>query len=71
MRLTAEDLAAMRLVDDVIPEPVGGAHRDVRGVSRSLKEVLIRNIDALAELSEQELLDERYEKFRVAGQWNG
>ena len=71
MRLTAEDLAAMRLVDEVIPEPVGGAHRDVRGVSRSLKEVLIRNIDALAELSEQELLDERYEKFRVAGQWNG
>ena len=71
MRLTAEDLAAMRLVDEVIPEPVGGAHHDVRGVSRSLKEVLIRNVDALAELSEQELLDERYEKFRVAGQWNG
>ena len=71
MRLTAEDLAAMRLVDEVIPEPVGGAHHDVRGVSRSLKEVLIRNVDALAELSEQELLDDRYEKFRVAGQWNG
>lgn len=71
MRLTAEDLAAMRLVDEVIPEPVGGAHHDVRGVSRSLKEVLIRNVDALTELSEQELLDGRYEKFRVAGQWNG
>ncbi|MBB23656.1 MAG: acetyl-CoA carboxylase carboxyl transferase subunit alpha [Roseibacillus sp.] len=71
MRLTAEDLAAMRLVDEVIPEPVGGAHHDVRGVSRSLKEVLIRHVDALAELSEKELLDERYEKFRVAGQWNG
>ncbi len=71
MRLTAEDLAAMRLVDEVIPEPVGGAHHDVRGVSRSLKEVLIRNVDALAELSEQELLDDRYEKFRVAGEWNG
>ncbi|MAT30271.1 MAG: acetyl-CoA carboxylase carboxyl transferase subunit alpha [Roseibacillus sp.] len=71
MRLTAEDLAAMRLVDEVIPEPVGGAHHDVRGVARSLKEVLIRHVDALAELSEKELLDERYEKFRVAGQWNG
>ncbi len=71
MRLTAEDLAAMRLVDEVIPEPVGGAHHDVRGVARSLKEVLIRHVDALTELSEKELLDERYEKFRVAGQWNG
>jgi acetyl-CoA carboxylase carboxyl transferase subunit alpha len=71
MRITAEDLAAMRLVDEVIPEPVGGAHHDVRGVSRSLKEVLIRHVDALTELSEQELLDGRYEKFRVAGQWNG
>ena len=70
MRLTAEDLAAMNLVDEVIPEPAGGAHHDVRSVSRNLKEVLIRHLDILGELSEKELLDSRYEKFRVAGQWN-
>ncbi|MDG2487261.1 MAG: acetyl-CoA carboxylase carboxyltransferase subunit alpha [Roseibacillus sp.] len=71
MRLTAEDLAAMNLVDEVIPEPVGGAHHDVRSVSRSLKEALIRHVDALSDLSERELLDARYGKFREAGQWNG
>ncbi len=71
MRLTAEDLAAMKLVDEVIPEPAGGAHHDVRSVSRNLKEALIRHLDDLGELSEKELLDSRYEKFRVAGQWNG
>ena len=71
MRLTAEDLAAMKLVDEVIPEPAGGAHHDVRSVSRNLKEALIRHLDDLGELSEKGLLDSRYEKFRVAGQWNG
>ena len=71
MRLTAADLAAMNLVDEVIAEPLGGAHHDVRAAARSLKEALVRQIDTLTKLSEQELLEARYSKFREAGQWKG
>ena len=71
MRLTAGDLAAMNLVDEVIEEPSGGAHHDMRAAARGLRESLVRHIDVLLETPEQELLNARYQKFRGAGHWNG
>ncbi len=69
MKLTAEDLAGMSLIDEAVPEPRGGAHHDVRSATGNLKTALISHIDELADLSEEEMLNARYEKFRQAGQW--
>jgi len=69
MKLTAEDLAGMSLIDEVVPEPKGGAHHDVRSAAGNLKAALIRHIDELEALTDEEMLNARYEKFRQAGQW--
>ncbi len=69
MKLTAEDLSGMSLVDEVVSEPAGGAHNDVRSAALNLKEALIRHIDQLESLSLEEMLEARYQKFRQAGEW--
>ncbi|HAT20246.1 MAG TPA: acetyl-CoA carboxylase carboxyl transferase subunit alpha [Verrucomicrobiales bacterium] len=69
MKLTAEDLVGMSLIDEVVPEPTGGAHHDVRSATGNLKAALVSHIDELEALSEEEMLNARYEKFRRAGQW--
>ena len=69
MKLTAEDLAGMNLIDEVVPEPMGGAHHDVRSAANNLKAALARHLDELGDCSEEEMLEARYEKFRRAGQW--
>ena len=69
MKLTAGDLEEMGLVDKVIPEPVGGAHHDVRGAAASLKSALLAEIESLESLSEEEMLEGRYQKFRQTGEW--
>jgi acetyl-CoA carboxylase carboxyl transferase subunit alpha len=67
LKLTARDLARFEVVDDVIPEPIGGAHRDPREMATTLKTYLLRYLRELRALSPQELLDARYEKFRKMG----
>ena len=69
MKLTAKDLSGMSLVDEVVAEPVGGAHNDARSAASNLKDALIRHVDELASLSLEEMLDARYQKFRQAGEW--
>ena len=69
MKLTAEDLVGMSLIDEVVPEPKGGAHQDVRSAAGNLKAALVSHIDELEALSDEEMLNARYEKFRRAGQW--
>ena len=59
----------MSLVDEVVVEPVGGAHNDVRSAALSLKDALIRHVDELESLSVEEMLEARYQKFRQAGEW--
>jgi acetyl-CoA carboxylase carboxyl transferase subunit alpha len=67
LRLTARDLARFQIIDDVIPEPLGGAHRDQREMANTLKGYLLRYLRELRPLSVQELLDDRYAKFRRMG----
>ena len=69
MKLTAKDLSGMSLVDEVVVEPAGGAHNDVRSAALSLKDALIRHVDELESLSVEEMLEARYQKFRQAGEW--
>jgi len=64
MKITAADLAALGIVDEVIPEPPGGAHRDPALAARYVKEVLARHLDELVGLPKEELLRRRLAKFR-------
>ena len=67
LKLTSRDLAKLNVIDDVIPEPVGGAQRDPREMATTLKTYLLRYLRELRALSPQELLDGRYDKFRKMG----
>jgi len=67
LRLTAEDLKELGVVDEIVPEPLGGAHRDHRGAAMALKEALIRHLEELKRMTPEERLEARYEKFRRMG----
>jgi acetyl-CoA carboxylase carboxyl transferase subunit alpha len=69
LRIIPSDLVELGMIDDVIPEPEGGAHLDYEGAARSLDPVLQRNLDELSRLSPEELIQHRYEKFRRMGQF--
>lgn len=67
LRLTAADLKKLGIADEVIEEPIGGAHRDHKAMAASLKEAVLRHIGELKKLSPQELKEQRYQKFRQVG----
>jgi acetyl-CoA carboxylase carboxyl transferase subunit alpha len=67
LKLTSGDLRALGLVDEVVPEPLGGAHRDWNGAATALKEAIVRHLGELTSLSPQQLRDQRYAKFRAMG----
>ena len=69
LRFTSKDLLEFGIVDEVIPEPLGGAHRDHREMARTLKGSLINNLKALTSKPLDELLESRYQKFRRLGQF--
>jgi acetyl-CoA carboxylase carboxyl transferase subunit alpha len=67
LKMTAEDLVRLKLVDGIIPEPPGGAHEDWDEAARLLKEQLLKSLEELRKLSCGELLQHRYAKFRAMG----
>ncbi len=67
LRFTSDNLLKFGVVDDVIEEPLGGAHRDPHQMASRLKQYLIRQIGELMEMPKDELLAARYEKFRRMG----
>ena len=67
LRFTSRDLLELGVIDEMIPEPLGGAHRDHRRMAATLKGSLLTAIDRLAGLEPEELLGRRYEKFRRIG----
>ena len=67
LKLTARDLFEMGLIDGVIPEPLGGAHRDFEQTAENLRKSVDTALEELKALSKKELLERRYEKFRRAG----
>ena len=64
LKPTASDVKALDVIDEIVKEPLGGAHRDHKGVAETLHEALARNIRELKKLTTEELLERRYEKFR-------
>ena len=67
LKLTSSDLARFGVIDDVIPEPVGGAHRDPREMTGTLKSYLMRCLRKLQRVPTDQLLSNRYDKFRRMG----
>lgn len=67
LKLTSADLLRMGFVDEIIPEPLGGAHYDPQKTADNLKAVLLRSIRELEAMDKKELLRLRYKKFREMG----
>ncbi len=67
LKLTARHLVKLNVVDDVIPEPLGGAHRDQREMANTLKSYLLRYLRELRDVPAETLVQKRYEKFRRMG----
>ncbi|MGE5172943.1 MAG: carboxyl transferase domain-containing protein, partial [Betaproteobacteria bacterium] len=67
LKLTAQDLFQMKVIDEVVEEPIGGAHRDPRRAAELLKEAISRNITEIRNVSSPDLVKLRYEKFRKLG----
>ena len=69
MKITAKDLRELGIVDEIIPEPDGGAHADHEAAARLLDDVLERQLVTLVNQPIRDLLNARYEKFRKMGQF--
>src|SRR6202034_1754041 len=69
LKITAPDLLEMKLIDEIVPEPEGGAHLDHSAAARMLSPVLLRTLDDLSRLAPEALLQQRYDKFRHIGQF--
>ncbi|HHW44293.1 MAG TPA: acetyl-CoA carboxylase carboxyltransferase subunit alpha [Desulfotomaculum sp.] len=67
MKITAGDLYEHHLIDAIIPEPLGGAHRDWKEAARLVGEALNRHLEELVELPVEQLLERRYQRFRSTG----
>jgi acetyl-CoA carboxylase carboxyl transferase subunit alpha len=67
LKITGKDLLHLRLADEIIPEPLGGAHNDLPTTAATLKQHLVANLDQLRRLSVPERLKARYAKFRAHG----
>lgn len=68
LKITATDLLELELVDEIIPEPEGGAHANHEAAAKLLDEAVTRAFARISNLSPQELLNRRYDKFRKMGQ---
>lgn len=69
LKFTSKNLLEMGVIDEVIPEPLGGAHRDHRAASMTLKGALNAALGELSGLDKQTLLERRYHKFRQMGEF--
>jgi acetyl-CoA carboxylase carboxyl transferase subunit alpha len=69
LKITARDLLELQLIDEIVPEPEGGAHFDPESAARLLEPFLARALDELTALTPEKLLSQRYEKFRRMGQF--
>lgn len=67
LKLTADDLTRLGLIDEIIPEPVGGAHFDPEAAGESLRTVLIRHLSELRKMRPERLVKRRHEKYAAMG----
>jgi acetyl-CoA carboxylase carboxyl transferase subunit alpha len=71
MKIAAPDLKKLKLIDGVIPEPIGGAHHDHAAAAMALRQEISQHLAELLTLAPADLLRQRYQKFRQYGDWQG
>jgi len=71
MKLSAKDLLKLKVIDEIIKEPAGGAHRDRDSILSNVRESIIKNLDYFNELSSEEIINERKNKFLKIGRSDG
>ena len=71
MKLTAKDLLKLRVIDEIIPEPLGGAHRDPENITKDIKNSIIKNLQSFENFSKEEIYDHRKTKFLQIGRDQG
>ena len=69
LKLTAQDLLEMGVIDGIIPEPIGGSHRDYDKSAKALKNQILDSLNRLKKLSVPKLIDQRVAKYSKMGQW--
>ena len=69
MKITAKDIFELGVADEIVPEPRGGAHRDLEWQANTMKEIIWKHLRELLAMSEQDLLEDRYQKFRKIGKF--
>lgn len=69
MRITAANLSEFGLVDEVLPEPLGGAHRNPKGMAELIRNALLNSLDELTQLSTEQLLEKRQQRLASFGQF--
>ena len=67
MSITSKDLKGHELIDEIVPEPLGGAHRDPKAAARNLKALLLEAINSLGDVATDRLLDSRYQRLMSYG----
>src|SRR5699024_3285500 len=70
MKITAEDLRELKIADQVLKEPLGGAHHDIETQAQSIKDAFLQHLNELSPLDKQQIVDDRYDKFRNIGLFN-
>ena len=70
LKITARELLELGLVDEIVPEPLGGAHNDLAATAASLKQYLLSNLEQLCKVPGADLLKARYAKFRAHGHFS-
>lgn len=69
MKITAHDIKQLGIIDDVISEPLGGAHKDIEQQALAIKSAFVEQLDSLEPLSRDEIANDRFEKFRNIGSY--
>jgi acetyl-CoA carboxylase carboxyl transferase subunit alpha len=71
LQITAQDLKRLGVIDEIVAEPVGGAHSNHKEAAEILRASLVKNLEDLGKLSVGDLLEQRYKKFRSIGVFTG
>jgi len=71
MKLSAKDLLELKVIDEIIPEPIGGAHRDKNLILNNVRKSILKNLETFMDVSNEEILNQRKNKFLKIGRSKG
>ena len=69
LKITSQDLLKLGIIDEELPEPLGGAHNDYSEMVKTMKNAIMKHLAKLSKMSKDELREQRYNKFRVMGKY--